>query len=793
VDNVAIDEEGQVTLLRLVGLSLGLGLVIAWISFRSFSVVLVITFVGMVSAQASLAFVGWTGHLLDAILMSMPSLVYVLGLSGAVHIINYYRDTVIESGFPGDPEEAVRQGFSPCFLAAFTTAIGLVSLTASDIIPIRKFGIFSALGVMFTLTLMFSFLPSVLSLWPPRSFALEAEKRRAHPHSDWATRLWIRFAQLIVRHHYAFVIGCTVLMIVLGYAIREINTSVQLLKLFDPRHKLIQDYAWVESNLGKLVPMELVVRVPESEMRVREFDDDAQSAERERFELSFLERMEITEHIRRTVEEYFGEEASGVTGKAMLASTFVPLLPEPGGSVTQAAARSAFSRRLADRREDLVASDFFQIDQERNELWRISLRLGALNDVDYGTFVSSLKAAVEPVVGAYHYRKKILKLVDDSRKGKDFRSANVLLLGDPQQLAKASQQPPSASKPAQGPNPQPSAASVNQDAIFLRTLAALLANASVRSKALSDPASVEPEKLDEYVRQFDAVVVATSDPKVLEIVSRDGFPPNLSTADFRFDPKQDLITARTKDWPISVAYTGLVPVIYKAQRTLLRSLINSTFWAFVAISVVMMIVLRNFMAGIISMIPNVFPIVIVFGYMGWQGILVDIGTMMTASIAMGIAVDGTLHFLTWFRRALDRGLEQTEAIIDAYSRCASAMTQTTLIAGIGLSVFGFSTFTPTQRFGILMVTLLFSALFGDLVLLPALLAGPFGRIFKSPKPQDLGVAREDSASKTAKPEAMRTVAFTETTSVLSPHDQFLRNLDRNRQRIWGKSEPKGKP
>jgi hypothetical protein len=55
------------------------------------------------------------------------------------------------------------------------------------------------------------------------------------------------------------------------------------------------------------------------------------------------------------------------------------------------------------------------------------------------------------------------------------------------------------------------------------------------------------------------------------------------------------------------------------------------------------------------------------------------------------------------------------------------MTQTTIIGGLGLSVFALSTFTPTQRFGTMMLTLLAAALFGDLILLPALLAGPLGK------------------------------------------------------------------
>jgi len=198
---------------------------------------------------------------------------------------------------------------------------------------------------------------------------------------------------------------------------------------------------------------------------------------------------------------------------------------------------------------------------------------------------------------------------------------------------------------------------------------------------------------------------------------------------------------RGEDVQISAIYTGIVPIVYKAQRSLLWSLIKSILLAFIMISVVMMLLLRdwrdgfrsdnllNFRGGMASMIPNVFPVVVVFGVMGMYGMKVDIGSMMTASVAMGIAVDDTIHYLTWYRQALGEGQTRKSAIKHAYDKVATAMTQTTLIGGLGLFAFAFSTFTPTQRFGTLMLFLLAAALVGDLIVLPAVLASPLGKYF----------------------------------------------------------------
>ena len=180
---------------------------------------------------------------------------------------------------------------------------------------------------------------------------------------------------------------------------------------------------------------------------------------------------------------------------------------------------------------------------------------------------------------------------------------------------------------------------------------------------------------------------------------------------------------------VEARYTGVVPLVYKTQHELMRGLVNSLVSAFGLIAIVMIIVLRSPSAGMLAMIPNVFPVIVIFGFMGWTGLLVDIGAMMTASVALGVAVDDTMHYLSWFRTGLDEGLDRKGAAMAAYERCATAMTQTTLIGGLGLAVFAFSTFTPTQRFGMLMLVLLFAALFGDLIFLPSMLTGPLGRFF----------------------------------------------------------------
>lgn len=184
------------------------------------------------------------------------------------------------------------------------------------------------------------------------------------------------------------------------------------------------------------------------------------------------------------------------------------------------------------------------------------------------------------------------------------------------------------------------------------------------------------------------------------------------------------------DRGITVACTGIMPLVHAIQNTLLSDLFSSFLSACALITVVMMCVERGVFAGAVAMISNVFPMILMFGFLGWTRTPLDIGSVMTASIALGMAIDGTLHFLTFFRRAIDSGLSQVEAVYAAFEHCAAAMTESTVVCALGILIFSLSSFAPTSRFSWMLAALMLAALAGDLVLLPAMLVGPLGRCFK---------------------------------------------------------------
>jgi len=749
VDNITIDIEGERTLIRLAGLSGIVGLTLSYWCFRSIKLTSIVFSVGVISAGISLAMVFYFGILevmftslttprlgtVDAILMSMPAVVYVLGLSGAIHVVNYYRDARRENGIPGAAETAVRFGWGPCALAAFTTAVGLGSLYTSDILPIKKFGMFTAGAVLMTVVVLFTVLPIFLHRFPvsekliKRQSGGQGGKNESHL-PDWAKRI---FGFVVTRHTLTCAIWFVV-MGVLALGFTRIETSVSLLKLLDKDTDLIHDYAWLEKNLGNLVPMEIVLTVPPE--RCRSADELAES-DGLQYRLTMLERLNMMREIQSRIEKL--PEISRV----MSVATYTPESTDTGIHSANQSADYAKNMSLEEHREDLLQTGFLRIEggtegesaqaeqPAGRELWRVSARVAALGEdsagVDYGEFVKQLKIAVDPILYAYQQRDKIV--AELHKAGKKINGAKLWIL-------------------YRDNEDDPAPKSTTQEAI----LANLLKRSGVTlvSKTLPDGRKTrivpvynlanldkheaDPDYLDRAIATLsdqDALILvsASSDPRAKEFAEA-----GLQVIDVAQVPTFEEsagvpLTLANGPRPIRAVYTGMIPLVYKTQRQLLISLKESIMWATVLIAVVMMFVLRSPTAGLISMIPNVFPIVIIFGALGWLGIKVDIGIMMTASVALGVAVDDTVHFLTWFRRGVKQGLNRVQSVMLAYDRCATAMLQTTIIGGLGLAVFATSTFTPTQQFGYLMISMLGVALVGDLLLLPAILASPLGHFF----------------------------------------------------------------
>ncbi|MEM9283476.1 MAG: MMPL family transporter [Verrucomicrobiota bacterium] len=181
--------------------------------------------------------------------------------------------------------------------------------------------------------------------------------------------------------------------------------------------------------------------------------------------------------------------------------------------------------------------------------------------------------------------------------------------------------------------------------------------------------------------------------------------------------------------------TGAHQLFGSAQETLMKELLKTFLCAFIVITPCVMVFLRSFRLGLVALIGNVFPVLVLFGCMGLLGGRIDIATMVIASIAFGIAVDDTMHFLTCLARGLRCPTSAEEsgismAVTSAYRKSGSAILKTTIVISVGMMAFILSDFDPSRRFALYTSLVLFLAVIGDLILIPALVRGPFARMFR---------------------------------------------------------------
>ena len=569
VDGAVINIESQLAIRRYLGASVLIVFLLTWYRMKDLPLTIMVIFYAVLCAMISLAVLYLTGGKMNLTMVMLPTLIFILGVSGCVHMVNYYRKASTRGYGLASADQAVKDARYPVLLSALTTACGLASLATSQVMPIRLFGIYSATGVLCSLVIFLLVLPATLYLLKGRisKFFSTKGKLTRRERITGVSRSTSIVVNWVCRTHGLVVVPALIGLAIVSTGVLKLNASVKLQSRFAQRTRIIQDYQWLEENLGPLVPMEVIIHFTPANSQ------------------SPWEQMQTARVIERAIRQTTAVNAT------LSAGTFAPRLP------SKRSVLSTFERKtVLDQWEQKISTleDNGLASMHPGEnYWRISLRVDALNDIDYGQFLESV-------------------------------SDNV-------------------------------------------------------RHQLED----------------------------LEVTGVESF------------------------------LTGGIPLLYKAQRQILHDLSISFVTAFVFISIILMTVLRSIRTGMIAMIPNVFPPLVVFGVMGWMGRSIEIGSVMTASVALGIAVDDTIHFLTWYRRGTMEGLSRYASIRHAFEHCAKAMIDTSLICGLGVEPFLFGVFMPTVNFALLLCVMLLTALVGDLILLPAILAGPAGMLFRLRKAKQI--------------------------------------------------------
>jgi predicted RND superfamily exporter protein len=172
----------------------------------------------------------------------------------------------------------------------------------------------------------------------------------------------------------------------------------------------------------------------------------------------------------------------------------------------------------------------------------------------------------------------------------------------------------------------------------------------------------------------------------------------------------------------TVTLTGKALVFQKGTNYLVNNLVVSLLFAIFLISLFMAYMFRSFKMIIISLIPNLLPLLITAGLMGYLGVPIKPSTILVFSIAFGISVDDTIHFLAKYRQELKaNNWKIRKSVFNALRETGVSMFYTSIVLFFGFSVFMISSFGGTVALGGLVSATLLFAMLSNLLLLPALL------------------------------------------------------------------------
>lgn len=171
-----------------------------------------------------------------------------------------------------------------------------------------------------------------------------------------------------------------------------------------------------------------------------------------------------------------------------------------------------------------------------------------------------------------------------------------------------------------------------------------------------------------------------------------------------------------------VELTGTSVTFLEGSRYIIDGLKESIMWAFLLIALCMLYLFRSFRILLCSLIPNIIPLVITAGVMGWTGVALKPSTVLVFSVALGIAIDVTIRFLVNYKQELpNHNYNSKETVIATIHSTGISIIYTSMVLIAGFIIFCFSGFGGTKALGWLTSLTLVSATITNLVLLPALL------------------------------------------------------------------------
>ena len=604
----------------------------------------------VLSVAGMVGFVLAIGDLFNNMTMVSPNMLTAVGIADAIHLVAAWAALRHRSA---DKKavliEVLRRNALPVFLTSLTTTFGFLSLTVSEISPVRMLGYTAAIGTVLAWLLSMTVVPALLSLVPvPRDAG--QENRRRVGENLWAGPL----SQFLVRRRAAVLVvaGVAIILSAIGIARLEIDSDFRA--MFPDSNPVMTDFRWIEARLGGVGDLEIVFEGPGAA-------PEPSPAEQQR--LSDLRVAAL--------------------GADQWPDEFDPLTTAEQGELSTLAEASAAweGRRIGISSAFLTQLDAFET-RLRSEMTDLASPLHIITDLNSPLDVLRKMHQVQNESRGAFYR-----VPDESDVPQELRGETL----DYDEWTEEWRHVPgqsAASLVAQYYLQYENGARPGEN--LTTNLSANRTVFRMQGRVSQAPANLQNEAFTR-IRQ----------------IAREEFPQLVL-------PGDDAVAQMT--------LSGKTLLFSRTNRIFTVGFLQSMSLALVMITLLIAFIFRSVRLALISLVPNVLPILLPISFFGLIGQPLDGPAVFVSSVALGVCVDDTIHFFTKFSRARAQGQNTVDALRTVFETVGSALTITSVVLMVGFGFLAFSDFTPNSRMGSLAVVMIGLAWVADFCMVPALLS-----------------------------------------------------------------------
>ena len=694
--NVLMGNNMESDLRRLVPFVIAVVLVALYLSFKNFGGVILPMLTVSISTIWALGIMALLGIELTMVSTVIPVLLVAVGSAYGIHIISHYYDDLRAESTHDLSEErhreivikTVKKVGKPVLLAGITTIVGFASLSTSNIIPIKEFGIFTAIGVFTALIVAITLIPSIL-LVQHGNLKYKENKEQKSIINSMLLSLYNYFSGARVR----ILVLALIIVLVSGYGMSNIVIDNIMIQMFKEDTQIRKADQFINNNFSGTNILNVMIDGPNKGSLTNP---------------EVLKEMEELETYLRGKYDEVGK----VTSLANFIKRMNQVMHYPDES--QEVSNNSQKKKISDNE----TTSNFDSETTSNFGSETTSDFGSETTSDFGKNETTSNFGSQETTSDFGSQTETKQLENNNQQewnqapSKEKLSEREVVLLLNQAVVKAKRLNLTGEELVEAVNKE-----LNYKGAAYKEIP--YNPEKYPAKTRQQLKNLISQYLLMYSGSLDDLINEQLEPSKGRMMVQIKTGSNIVTKKIENDIKNYVKQYFPEDYQVSMA--GHADMSLAVNDLIVSSQIMSIVVSLIAVFLIVAITYRSLVAGLYGIIPLSISLLINFGIMGYTGIKLDIGTAMVASIAIGIGVDYTVHFLSAYHHERQQTDDLEKVCQNTLLTAGKAIIFNAASVAAGFAVLLFSNFYPLVNLGLLVTLTMLTSSIASMTILPALL------------------------------------------------------------------------